>query len=100
MKVADDEREWHEVWPPFWVEAGTALVRVSVAATSPERADRARRLARVGAGYDERTGRVTVEVAGVEGPFRVRVQVPSLGLDTGWSHAHPPGDVALVDYRP
>jgi hypothetical protein len=97
------ESEWTDAWPPFWVEArgesSTLLVRVTISTPSEWRARQARMDARVGAGYDERRNRLTVEVTGVEGAFRVRVEVPDLGADTGASHSFAPGDVALIDVR-
>jgi hypothetical protein len=97
------ESEWTDAWPPFWVEARgettTLLVRVVVSVPSEAQSWQARRDARVSAGYDERRNRLTVEVTGVEGAFRVRVEVPDLGADTGASHSFAPGDVALIDVR-
>jgi hypothetical protein len=94
--------KWVDAWPPFWVEARgettTLLVRVTISTPGAERAIVARMDARVSAGYDERRGgRLSVEVSGVRSRYRVRVEVPHLGVDTGVSHAHGWGEVALID---
>jgi hypothetical protein len=95
--------EWHDAWPPFWLEvpAGddTLLVRVAIDAPSDWRAVRARRDARVGATYDARRGLLAVEVSGIASAFRVRVAIPALGVDTGASHGFAPGDVAVLEIR-
>lgn len=92
---------WREAWPPFWVEVrgetATLLVRVVISAPGEGAAIRARLDARVSAGYDERRNRLTVGVSGVGSVYRVRVQVPDLGVDTGESHRHGPGEDAVID---